>query len=339
VRTSLLSALAVAAASLTLAGAPQSAPSLEQAVQRMGQYVAAYGAQASLFVGTERYTQRIETDLTRGPAPVRLVSEYAIVRTDTGDDWTGFRDVVEVDGQPVVTRRDRLVRLLTGTTIDGALLKQIANESSRYNVGPVIRNLNVPTMALFLLQPSMTPRFSFKRKGTKEIEGVQTWELEFKESRRPTVIRTLEGKDVPAAGRVWVVPTDGTVVRTLLHLEHFADAEKDAPSGGYRVDTTTPPTATRSQVGGEQGVPRGSGMAGPTSNTPTPRRWESLATVEVTYRLDKSTGVWLPLKMSETYEGALPIPGGRTLLGRASGVAEYSDFKQFQTSARIVTPK
>jgi hypothetical protein len=303
----------------------------------MSQYVAAYGARAAMFVGTERYTQIVEASSGRAYSPTRLVSEFAIVRTDAGDDWTGYRDVIEVNGQVVVQRRDRLLRLLTGTTIDAAQLKQIVDESARYNVGPVIRNLNVPTMVLFLLQPKMAPRLSFKRRGTKEIEGVQTWALEFKETARPTIIRTREGKDVPASGQVWVVPADGTVVRTLLELRHFADDDLGPPPAQVRVDTTVPPTETRSVVGAPQGLP-GTQSAGAAVTTPTTRRWESLAVVDVSYRLDRQIGAWLPLKMSETYEGTLPQPGGRGL-GRATGVADYSNFKQFQTSAKIVMPK
>ncbi len=142
------------------------------------------------------------------------------------------------------------------------------------------------------------------------------------------------GKDVPASGVVWVVPADGTVVRTRLEFRNFADEETDPGPGGVRVDTTVPPSSARS--GSEKYAP---GPSGPLVNTPTARRFESLAVVEVTYRLDKQTRVWLPLKMSESYEGAVLAMGGHFLPGRATGVAEYSDFKQFQTSAKVVAPK
>jgi hypothetical protein len=67
---------------------------------------------------------------------------------------------------------------------------------------------------------------------------------------------------------------------------------------------------------------------------------ESLAQIEVTYRRDPRLGVWLPLKMSELYEGAMPsIRAGSAFLGRTTGVAEYSGFKRFETSAKITIPK
>jgi hypothetical protein len=50
--------------------------------------------------------------------------------------------------------------------------------------------------------------------------------------------------------------------------------------------------------------------------------------------------MWLPARMTEFYEGAVsaglvPAP----VLGRATNVATYSDFKRFETSAKIVIPK
>jgi hypothetical protein len=320
-------------------GGPQSKASLDEVVRRMSQYVLAFGAQASMFVGAEHYTQRVEAGNGRAYDPRRLVSEFAIVKAENGDDWVGYRDVVEVNEKPVVDRRDRLLRLLTAATLDAPQLKQIVDESARYNIGPVIRNFNVPTTVLYLLQPGMVGRFSFERKGTKEVEGVETWVLEFKETARPTVIRTREGHDVAARGRVWVVPGDGTVVRTRLELRNFADQQKTPPPTPAAPTTSEPPpTSTRSAVGGSQATP----TASPTAPPPTPvaNRYESLAIVEVSYQLDKRAGAWLPLRMSETYEGAIPTGGGREpFLGRATGLAEYSGFKRFETSAKILVPK
>src|SRR5688572_12598118 len=85
-------------------------PTAEQVMARVGEYVASYGEKAAAVVAKEMYTQHF----TIGGAmerPRRLVAEFAIVRADRG--WAGFRDVVEVNGEPVRDRRDRLVSLLT----------------------------------------------------------------------------------------------------------------------------------------------------------------------------------------------------------------------------------
>lgn len=48
------------------------------------------------------------------------------------------------------------------------------------------------------------------------------WQLDFKETRHPTLIRTTEERDVAAQGSVWLNPEDGTVVRTRLFLSGFS---------------------------------------------------------------------------------------------------------------------
>jgi hypothetical protein len=274
----------------------------------MGAYVAAYGEEASLFVAVEKYTQNVTYEGRSPFRPRRLVAEFAIVKATGSIGWIGFRDVVEVNGEKIGDRRDRLERLLMNPAGDGSEVIKISNESSRFNVGPISRNFNVPTTTLFFFHPSSLSRFTFSRKGTKKIEGIDTWELEFKETKRPTLIRTRKGRDVPCEGRVWVVPDDGTVVRTRLRLRGFADEMAPPPP---------PPIRPKEDF----------------------RRLESLADIEVTYRRDTRLRAWLPSKMSETYEGALPAGTGQPILGRAMTVATYSEFKRFETSAKISVPK
>jgi hypothetical protein len=43
--------------------------------------------------------------------------------------------------------------------------------------------------------------------------------------------------------------------------------------------------------------------------------------------------------MSELYEGPIPRVRAEPLLGTAQTIATYSDFKKFETSVKIVTPK
>jgi hypothetical protein len=299
---------------------PQRTPTVDEVVPRMSHYAMAYGAQATMFVGVERYAQRFESERGNVYAPRQLISEFAIIKAEKGNDWIGYRDVVQVDEKPVADRRDRLLRLLTSTTVDAARLKDIANESARFNVGPISRNFNVPTTVLFFFLPSTIERFSFERKGTKDLDGVVTWELEFKETARPTLIRTRDDRDVPASGRVWVTPTDGAVVRTRLELRGFADQYRDRDAPQINSGPRQPNRPSMPQESDE-------------------RRLESRAVVEVSYRFDRTLGASLPLRMSETYEGPMRSEGMPTFLARATGVAEYSGFKRFETSARIVIPK
>jgi hypothetical protein len=331
-RRMLLTAVCSLAVALPVvrAQSPQQ-PTLDEVLRRMSQYVVAFGAQASMFVGTETYTQRVEA----GGFPItprHLVSEFAIIKARSGNNWVGYRDVVQVNEKVVVDRQDRLLRLLSADSVEVAQLRQIDDESARYNIGPISRNFNVPTTALFFFDPATIGRFSFEPKGTKELNRVVTWELEFRETVRPTLVRTRAGRDVPCRGLVWVVPGDGTIVRTHLELRNFSDdqrtptAQPARPQGS--IDTYVPGVGT---------VSTAAPALAPAS---TDARMESLAVIEVTYRLEQRFGAWLPVKMSETYEGAMPATGGRApFQGRATGVAEYSGFKRFETSAKIIVPK
>lgn len=297
------------------------APTLETVLERVGRYVATYGEKAALVVSVEKYTQSVALEgVENMPKPRQLVAEFALVKTGDGS-WIGFRDVVEVDGRPVGDRRDRLVSLMTAASAEQSELTRIANESARFNVGPVVRNFNVPTTTLMLFTPANLPRFAFTNKGSKTINGQRTWELAFKEERRPTFVMTRGGTDVPVEGSLWVIPEDGTVVRTRLKMRNFAD--RSAPPEQTAPAHRPPPNTTSPQ--------------GARSITIPDLEWQpikSSADTEVTYRRDPVIGLWLPAEMSEFYSG--PIQGSRTTIeGRANTRANYADYKQFGTAATI----
>lgn len=305
-----------------LAGAQApAAPTLDAVMARVGSYVASYGEKTALVVSVEKYTQSVALEgVDNMPKPRQLVAEFALVKTGDGS-WIGFRDVVELDGKAIGDRRDRLVSLMTSASANQSELTRIANESARFNIGPVIRNFNVPTTTLMLFTSANLPRFAFTNKGVKTINGQRTWELAFKEVRKPTFVMTRGGLDVPVEGTLWVVPEDGTVVRTRLKMRNFADRmaapEQGGPQGRPAVNPNVP-TGTQAVV-----IPD--------------VEWkpiESTAETDVTYRKDAAIGLWLPAEMSEFYSG--PIQGPRTTVeGRATTRATYADFKQFGTAATI----
>ena len=47
-------------------------------------------------------------------------------------------------------------------------VEHIVDESSRYNIGNLHRTINVPVLALVVLDPVNQPRFKFKRSGHRE---------------------------------------------------------------------------------------------------------------------------------------------------------------------------
>ena len=209
-------------------------------MERVGGYVERYGGEASLLVGVEHYTQSVSvqrvTGVLRGRSNVptitsvsqvpgqkrQLVSEFALVpNASASGGWLGYRDVMEVDGRAVADRHDRLLALFQSEAPDLEAARRITDESARYNIGPVRRNFNVPTATLFFFHPGNLSRFTFRRKGTERIEGIDAVAVEFRETRMPTLIMNATGDDVPASGTLWVNPADGAVVRTRIELDGF----------------------------------------------------------------------------------------------------------------------
>lgn len=193
-------------------------PSVKDVVGRLGAYVRAYGEKASIVVATERYTQHASGSRATVPDRRLTVADFAIVRAEGPGGWVGFRDVIEVDGTPITDRRDRLLQTLSASSGSMDEARRLSDESARFNIGPVLRNFNVPTTALFFFRPENLDRFKFSR---KSVEQDGTWEIAFRETARPTLIRTPEGDSVPSAGSLWVNAGDGTVVRTRIRITEF----------------------------------------------------------------------------------------------------------------------
>ena len=160
-----------------------------------------------------------------------------MVKLEGFDGWLPFRDVFEVDGVQVRDRDDRLRKLFLEAPPARAVetSNRILEESARYNIGNVRRNLNLPTLALFLVHPTYAPRFAFSKRGEPTENGVRLWEIAFSEASRPTVIRTFDGKDIVSSGTFWVEPVSGRVVRIPTRCGWRDDhGHLRAPPGGAR---------------------------------------------------------------------------------------------------------
>jgi VWFA-related protein len=226
-----------------------SARSADEVMRRVGAYVEQYGGRAGLLVAVERYSQSVTIpSVVLGSTSVprdsqrrgitsslthiekrQLVSEFVLVpNSSASGGWLGYRDVMEVDGKPVADRSNRLQTLFRSDVPDVQEARRIADESARYNIGPVSRNFNVPTATLFFFHRDNLSRFTFHRKGVERIDGLETVVIDFRETRKPTLIMNGRGKDVPSSGTLWINPADGTVVRTLLALQGFRDASSFA---------------------------------------------------------------------------------------------------------------
>jgi hypothetical protein len=202
-------------------------PGIVELLRRAGEYVLAYEDAFRLVVAEEVYVQRLRASPS-GPVQQtrRLGSDVALFRAPgTALPWWLLRDVYEVDGQAVRDRQARLEKVLIGsppTGLDRA--RAIADEGARFNLGRSSRNLNVPTLALAFLHPSLQPRFAFESKGKTTIEGRPFLEMAFSEIASPTIVRGPDSHpDVTSSGRVWIHSGTGTVGRTELVLELLGD--------------------------------------------------------------------------------------------------------------------
>lgn len=202
-------------------------PTLDAVLARAGAYVVEFQRQLSGIVAEEQYVQnvRIVTTvgspprLSRGVTHRELKSDLLLVKPVGADRWIQFRDVFEVDGKPVRDRNERLMKLFIEPSASmKKQVERIVDESTRYNIGNMERTVNVPVLALVILDPENRSRFKFKDSdGDARRDSV--WVIQFQEVERETMIRTSNGRDLPAHGRFWIEPGTGRVLRSELIAE------------------------------------------------------------------------------------------------------------------------
>src|SRR5437870_3151405 len=195
-------------------------PTLESVLAKARAYVVEFQRQLSGIVAQERYVQNVSSP---SPVPVRhreLTSDLLLVRPVGADRWMQFRDVFDVDGRPVRDRSERLMKLFVSPSASTAnQAAQIAAESSRYNIGNLQRTVNLPVLALAILEPRSQFRFVFKRiekGGQAPVRSVAAaaktvWVIGYREVESQTMIRTTNFRDMPARGRFWIEPENGEV--------------------------------------------------------------------------------------------------------------------------------
>jgi len=223
----------------------QNAPDadLEQLLARATWYSIDFVNKLSQVVAEERYVQDSSVALPtvpimgmgrggvsalnsqpRGTAKHReLRADFLIVKS-SGDMWSPFRDVFEVDRIPVRDREERLAKLFLTNKTDRADSndengRAIAEESARYNLGAVQRTINNPVFALLFLQPDIRSHFKFTPGKADRKAGDDVRIVEYVEELRPTVIHGGAGRDMPAFGRFWIENATGRVVKAEVRVE------------------------------------------------------------------------------------------------------------------------
>jgi hypothetical protein len=212
-------------------------PSLRTVLIRAAAYVAEFHRQLSSIVAEEKYVQDWYSPSRSGMRSAaqrghrELKSDLLLLKPSHTDAWMAFRDVFDVDGDPVRDRQERLAHLfLERTPRADALIGRILDESSRYNIGDIRRNVNTPTYPLLFLEAANHFRFKFKqtkdRRPRTEPENpardgafrvsTEVWVIAYDEKEAGTLIKTDGHKDLPAKGRFWIEPATGRVLMSEL---------------------------------------------------------------------------------------------------------------------------
>ncbi len=243
-----LAVLAVGATTLNLAafaGMQAPPPALSATLSRAATYVEKFADRVSGFVTAESYVQDVIPPMNRfgsrpgnirpytGPLHRELKSDLLLVRPVGSDGWMQFRDVTEVDGRKLKDRNDRLAKLfLEPSQSTATQSRKIMEESARYNIGENERNINLPVLALAVLDRRMQPGFQFSTESTADKPGLpaspafaptaDALVVFFKETQLHTMVASPQGKNMPASGRFWLDKTTSQVFMTEIGVEDLS---------------------------------------------------------------------------------------------------------------------
>jgi hypothetical protein len=210
-------------------------------LSRAASYIDRYGDQLTGLVVEESYVQDVvmvnrfgyRVTPPKGPTHRTLKSDLLLIRPSGTDTWVQFRDVYEVDGRGVRDRNDRLARLfLDSRKSNESQAQKIARESSRYNIGDVERNINLPVLALAILERGAQAGFEFKfptpeddiaalPKRPEFTPPAGAVVVSFTETQVRSMITTPQGKNLKAHGRFWITLPGGEVRMSELIVDDF----------------------------------------------------------------------------------------------------------------------
>jgi hypothetical protein len=220
---------------------------LQTVLARAAVYVADYQKRLQGVVAEETYSQNVVTNAARARGRVnregrQLKSDVLLVKLGDEERWLQFRDVFEVDRKPVRDRDQRLYKLFVeGKANARAMAETIQKESARYNIGPVMRTINIPMLAMLFLERGNQHYLIFTQQpagNVKRFAAVAVlediWSIEFKEVGEGTLIKGANNRDIHSEGRFWIEGSTGRVLRTELiaqdtDLRAYVDVD-------YRID-------------------------------------------------------------------------------------------------------
>lgn len=183
--------------------------SLAVVLDRLHQYLRDYAQVVPATIAIERYTQRVGRY-----ERIELESEFGIVRIPNNPQWLGFRDVIKRNGEAVEGRDARLAALFENLTVSAIeQAGRISDESARFNIGPLRRSINDPALVLELLDGRNAHRMRIQKVREVTTNDIPVWIVRFRETGRPTLVRSSSLGDIPANGQAWIDSSTGRLLR------------------------------------------------------------------------------------------------------------------------------
>jgi len=192
-------------------------------LDRASQYVAQYeSVQLGNLLVREHYLQNATSF---SPSRVRqedrrdIDSDFLILQMD--GDRRGIRRVDRVDGRVVKSKEPSFEEMMDDSP--AAVKKRIAaliEEGTRYDIGNVLRQSNVPTFALKVVRKAEKMRFEFNKAGEEKVNGIQTWKVSFRDKDAPTLQVSLKKEPLYSYGVLWIEPVSGRILKTEVEVEN-----------------------------------------------------------------------------------------------------------------------
>ena len=188
----------------------QKPPALPDLLKLATDYVASYAQKLDAVAAEEEFTQ-FDTSPAHSATPKRLTSAIVLLGQSDGS-ILDFRDVTAIDNVPVRPKDDRLAATFASVTPASVSSAQdLTDQAVRAYYSPNFHVLDRPTAALDLLRPENAENYTFKVEGTKNVNGVHTAVLGFKEKGKGHLM-----PNATAIGRFWVALDNGAIHQTEL---------------------------------------------------------------------------------------------------------------------------
>jgi hypothetical protein len=211
-----LCATAALAWTLGVTATPAQSPdtSLKAVLAGADAYLAEYTRQLTFLLADETYAQQVAD--SSGARHRTMHGELFVTFVPEERMWLAVRDVADVDGAPVPDRDD-LRELLARNPI-GRVARPLIDRNARFNLGSIVRNFNEPTLALRVLDPDRRAQMKLDRRRVTQTGPATVVTIAFRETGRATLVRGIDGRDVPSSGELEIDAGTGRIHRTSIEF-------------------------------------------------------------------------------------------------------------------------